>query len=299
MSPAPILVTGATGAQGGATARRLLACGHPVRLLTRDPDKPEARALIGLGAKAMAGDFEDPASVRAAMQGVGGVFSVQLPGPRERAHGFLLIEEAKRAGVAQFVHTSVTESQNHRSFPGWGTGRWTEDYWTAKWDIEERLRNAGFAHHMVLRPAFMMENFIPPKVNSMFPDLRRGEIATAIRPDTVLQLVSAEDVGAFAAAAFEHPEAFDRKSIDLASEAPRLSEIAAQLSQGLRRPIAVLELSPETLLARGQHPGWVSMQEWVNVVGYRAPIAELARYPLRLTGFADWIAGHRSEFQFD
>ena len=41
-----ILVTGATGRQGNAVWRHLLARGFPVRALTRDPDKPDARALV-------------------------------------------------------------------------------------------------------------------------------------------------------------------------------------------------------------------------------------------------------------
>jgi uncharacterized protein YbjT (DUF2867 family) len=40
-----ILVTGATGQQGGAVARKLLEKGHRIRAMTRKPDSPAARAL--------------------------------------------------------------------------------------------------------------------------------------------------------------------------------------------------------------------------------------------------------------
>ena len=43
-----ILVSGATGQQGGAVARRLFERGIGVRALTRDPEKPEARELAEL-----------------------------------------------------------------------------------------------------------------------------------------------------------------------------------------------------------------------------------------------------------
>jgi len=293
------LVTGATGAQGGATARQLLAAGRRVRILTRDPGSATAQALVALGAEAVRGDFDDTDSVRAAMMGATGVFSMQNPGPLETAHGLLLVREALRAGVQHFVHTSVTGTTGHRRFPDWGTGRWTESYWLAKWEIEEAVRAAGFPHHTVLRPAFMMENFIPPKVDFLFPALRHGEIATAIHIRSVLQLVSAEDVGAFATAAFTRPQDFNGCSIDLACENPTVSQIADTLSRGLQRKIRAVALTPDEALARGQFAGWVRTQEWINEVGYQASIEALGGYGIRLTTFADWVAAHRDAFRFD
>src|ERR1035438_6437787 len=73
-----ILVTGATGQQGGAVARQLLKQpSFAVRALTRDPAKPAARVLAQAGAELVQGDLDDPASVKRAMEGAGGVFSVQ------------------------------------------------------------------------------------------------------------------------------------------------------------------------------------------------------------------------------
>src|SRR2546425_681173 len=72
-----ILVTGATGRQGGAVLRRLREKGFSVRALTRDPAKPQARALVGQGTEVVRGELEDPASLTRALDGVDGVFSVQ------------------------------------------------------------------------------------------------------------------------------------------------------------------------------------------------------------------------------
>ena len=72
-----ILVTGATGKQGGAVARELLAKGYPIRAMTRNPDAENARALAKLGAEIVRGDFDDAASLTQAVKGVWGVFSVQ------------------------------------------------------------------------------------------------------------------------------------------------------------------------------------------------------------------------------
>ncbi len=56
-----ILVSGATGQQGGAVARSLIRRGFPVRTLTRDPEKPEAQALAEGGAELVRGDHNSVA----------------------------------------------------------------------------------------------------------------------------------------------------------------------------------------------------------------------------------------------
>jgi uncharacterized protein YbjT (DUF2867 family) len=56
-----ILVTGATGAQGGSVARHLLGRGgYTVRCLTRNPDSEKAGALQQAGAEIVRGDLDDP-----------------------------------------------------------------------------------------------------------------------------------------------------------------------------------------------------------------------------------------------
>src|SRR5687767_9836884 len=91
-----ILVTGATGAQGGATARALLARGRRVRALVRRPAAAAAQTLRQAGAEIAQGDLDDAQSLVAAMQGVTGVFSVQVPDVRsddsERRQGFALVQ---------------------------------------------------------------------------------------------------------------------------------------------------------------------------------------------------------------
>jgi uncharacterized protein YbjT (DUF2867 family) len=294
-----VLVTGATGKQGGAAVRHLLSDGYEVRILTRNPGGDSARRLIAAGAQAAQGDYEDRASVRAALQGVSAVFSVQMPGPHERNHAALLVEEAKRSGVRHYLHTSAAAVSRRTAFPRWGTGYWYDDYWRAKWDNEERVRRAGFAQYTVLRPAFLMENFLPPAVARMFPDLRHGELATVMRRDTVVDLVSAEDVGAFATAALRAPERFSGQSIDLAATAASVGQIGETLSMALGREIRVVELSPAQAVARGQSRGWVRGQEWTNEVGYQVDIESATQHGVPLTSLAAWAATHRNRFAFD
>lgn len=296
----PILVTGATGTQGGAVARALLAAGRRVRILTRNPDNPNARLLAATGVEVMRGDFSDAASVLAAMQGTAGVFSMQQvarPGTdEEREHGFLLVESARKAGVPQFVHTSVSAAGTHTKFPRWGSGYWFEKYWTDKWEIEEAVRGAGFASWTVLKPAFIMENYLPPKAAYMFPHLKQGEIATAFHASTRLQLVSADDIGKFACAAFMDPQRLHGESIDLAGDAPTMPEVAAAFSRVLGKRVVAVELTPEQAIAKGLFPGWVRSQEWSNEVSYAADIPGLKRYGIPLETLEQWAIRHKSQF---
>ena len=113
MTAQTILVTGATGAQGSALIPLLLDRGFSVRALTRNPDKPTARALAARGVEVVAGDLDDAASLQHACSGCYGVFAVQnfwekgVGYEREVAQGKRLADVASEAGVEHFLQTSV------------------------------------------------------------------------------------------------------------------------------------------------------------------------------------------------
>ena len=71
-----VLVTGATGKQGGAVARLLLKKGHHVRAFTRKPDSLAAQELKRLGAELATGNFEDRASVERAAKSTDAIFAM-------------------------------------------------------------------------------------------------------------------------------------------------------------------------------------------------------------------------------
>src|SRR5688500_17425732 len=106
-----VLVTGATGHQGGAVARHLLDDKtFRVRALTRNPNKAEARAVADRGAEVVAGDLDQLASLKPALDGVYAVFSVQnfweTGFQREIDQGVRLADAAQAAGVQHFVYSS-------------------------------------------------------------------------------------------------------------------------------------------------------------------------------------------------
>jgi uncharacterized protein YbjT (DUF2867 family) len=292
-----VLVIGATGMQGGATARHLLAAGRNVRFLARDPDSPAARALVEMNAQVFKGDLDDRESIDKAMAGVSAVFSVLLPdfdrSDRERRHGYALVDAARKAGVPHFVHTSVAQAGNHEAFPGWREQRWSRKYWTDKWEVEEAVRAAGFESWTVLQPAFMMDNLAEPKSRSMFPHLREGVLLSALLPESRLDWIAADDVGALAARALNDPKHWHGKTVPMAAEKLTMTEVAQQLGRVLGAPVRASHVSPEEALAKGLAPGWVNTQEWINAYGYRVDIDSLSELGLPLTSMSNWIEANR------
>src|SRR5438045_3116371 len=77
--PKKVLITGATGTQGGQVARLLVERGVALRALTRKPEGPAARALATHGVEVVGGDMTDRAAMDAAVRGVDAVFAMATP----------------------------------------------------------------------------------------------------------------------------------------------------------------------------------------------------------------------------
>src|SRR5256885_10317866 len=102
-----ILVTGATGQQGGSVLRALQKRGFTVRALTRDTASPKAKALADKGVEVVAGDLTDRASLDGALRGAHGAYSVQaLAGKEgeEERQGIAIAEAAAAAKAEHLRH---------------------------------------------------------------------------------------------------------------------------------------------------------------------------------------------------
>ncbi|MER5650750.1 NmrA family NAD(P)-binding protein [Streptosporangium sp. NPDC002524] len=299
--PAPVLVTGATGQQGGATARALLAAGVPVRALVRDPATDRARAVEALGAELVTGDLHDRDSVTRAAEGARAVFSVQMPPMREGVFDFEgeltqaanLVEGALAAGVPQFVHTSVTGAGHHTEAPGWAEGRWEQmaPVFAAKSGAQDRVREAGFTHWSIIKPGFFMENFLPSAAY-LLPRGVEGGLVTVLRPETRLSLVAVKDIGVAAAAAIAAPERFHEVELELAGEHLALTDIAEVLSGALGTELAAPDMTAEEAIAAGM-PRWgVTSHEFLNAAGQRARPEYARALGIPLTTFGEWANEH-------
>ncbi|OKI05109.1 NmrA family protein [Streptomyces sp. CB02923] len=294
--PSPVLVTGATGRQGGATVRALLAAGAPVRALVRDAATDRAKAVAALGAELVTGDLHDRESVIRAAEGVRAVFSVQMPaftaeGPDfdgEVAQGVNLVEGAKAAGVRQFVYSSVSGAGRHTEAPGWDEERFgfMNPAMGTKAAVQDRVREAGFPHWTLLKPGFFMENFLP-SLAYMFPRGIEGGLVTLLRPETRLSLAAVDDIGAAAAAAFAAPERFDGVELELASDYLSMTEIAGTLSRVLGRDVPAPDMTEEEAVAAGM-PAMGRSHLWLNATGQPARPEYAKDLGIPLTTFEEW-----------
>ncbi|GAA2114244.1 NmrA/HSCARG family protein [Streptomyces synnematoformans] len=220
-----IVVTGATGRQGGATARRLLAAGTPVRALVRDTAAPPARALATAGAELVRGDLDDPPSLPAALEGAAGLFAVPPAayGPdgtgveQEFARGRALVDAAAAAGVRHVVFTGIASTPG-RLAGSEGKAR-IEDH------LRERIRSAT-----VLRPVRFMSNYLGT-MPVAFDGIAGGVHRHIFTPDDPVQIIAVEDIAEFAALAFEQPDRFAGRTLELAGDALTPAEAAAAISK--------------------------------------------------------------------
>jgi uncharacterized protein YbjT (DUF2867 family) len=203
-------VVGATGQQGGATVRALLAAGVGVRGLTRDPSSPSARSLAGQGVEMVRGDAGDPSSLRAAFTGVGGAFVMTTPfGPggtdRETEEGNALVDAVQAAGVPHLVLSSVGGAERESGVP----------HFESKRRVEEHVADLGLGA-TILRPAFFMDNL----TSIMAPPVEDGTLVLRmpLPADVPLQMVAVEDIGAAAAAALLDPGRVPGGAIELAGD---------------------------------------------------------------------------------
>ncbi len=276
-------VTGVTGAQGGATARALLAAGQRVRALTR---RPEAAApLAALGADVVYADFRDQPSVAAALKDVDTLFAVTTPFgsslEAEVEDGRTLIDAA--AHLRHIVFTSATNADRTTGIPHFET----------KFRIEEHLA-AQHVPWTVLGPAAFMDQYAQSWHLSSY---ERGMLSVPLPPDKPLALIAAADIGAFAAYVLTHRNSFAGKRIDIASDELTGPEIAAVLGTALARPLRYEEAPIE--VAERYSPDLAAMFRYFSTVGMSVDVAALRHdYPfIGWHSLADWavcLHGHRA-----
>ncbi|MBI5240508.1 MAG: NmrA/HSCARG family protein [Elusimicrobia bacterium] len=275
--PKTILVTGATGKQGSAVAQELLKKGQKVRALTRKPET--AAALVKAGASVVRGDFNDRASIEAAMAGCQGVFAMSTPFEAgmeaEVQQGWLLAEVAKAADIRHFVYTSVGSADRSTGIPHFET----------KYRVEQHIKKLGLPH-TILRPVFFMENF----GTWLLPGIRKGSLAAPLWPQTRLHMISLRDIGEFAAAAFLHPELFLGREITLAGDVLTFPQVAEMLSKALGHAVYFKRI-PDDQAEKAVGPDMALMYRWFNQVGYDVDIHALEQtYGMRMTKFSEVLA---------
>ncbi|MFF4038051.1 NmrA/HSCARG family protein [Streptomyces sp. NPDC001816] len=275
-----IAVTGATGAQGGATAHALLAAGHRVRALTRTPAAPAAEALRRLGADVRYADFDDRPSLDAALAGADSLFAVTTPFGTDTAtevrQGRTLLDAAAAARVGHIVFTSAAHAHRGTGIP----------HYDSKDEIERHLRTTGVPW-TVIAPAAFMDNFAS---GWTLEGLRENTFAWPMPADRPLTLIPADDIGAFAALVLQRRSAFTGRRVDIASDELTAAQIAAALSAATGRrvthhevPLSHVRTHSDDLAAMFSYFTTTGLD--VDVTGLRRAHPEVGWHT-----FADWAA---------
>jgi uncharacterized protein YbjT (DUF2867 family) len=273
-----VLVSGATGNQGGAIARELLAAGWRVRAMTRRPESDEARALASQGAEVVRADLDEEASLRQALKGAWGALGVQntweagVEKEEEQGHRFARL--AKEADVQHLVYQSVGSAHRDTGIP----------HFDNKARIEQTIRDLGFPSHVIIRPVFFMENLASPWFK---PYIDQGVLAFGMKPDTKLQVIAVADIGKYGLQAFERADELNRREIDIAGDELTAPEMAQALSEAAGRPIHFQQVPIEEIRKASEENAL--MLEWFDAVGYDADIEGTAReFGIRPTRFREW-----------
>jgi len=289
-----ILVTGATGKQGGALIEAL--ANNPAFTLlaqTRNASGSGAQKLTSQGKniKVVEGDQEDVPGLfknaqKAANGEIWGVYSVQISQGKGVTHdgeikqGKAMVDEAVKAGVKHFVYSSVERGGDEESW----NNKTPIPHFESKYQIEHHLKEkAGSMGWTILRPVAFMDNLAPGFPTQVFMAAMRDTLGTKSN-----QWIATADIGVFAKLAFESPDKFNHKAIGLAGD----ELTSEQLSQAFENKTG--SRMDGTFWFLGSFLKYMvaelgTMINWFGSDGYRANIPELKKMHPGLMNMETWI----------
>lgn len=215
-----IALFGAAGAIGKSIAGELRRRGKPYRVVGRHQERLKSEFGSDSLAELVVWNPDDPASIRAAAQGIGTlVYLVGVPYNQFQLHPILIektLEGAIDAGVQQFVligtvypygaPQSATVTEQHPRNPQTFKGRMRREQ-------EDRLLKAhaeGKIKGTILRlPDFYGPGVEKSFLHSLFQAAATGKTATMVGPiDTLHEFVYVPDVGPVVVDLAARPEAY-------------------------------------------------------------------------------------------
>jgi uncharacterized protein YbjT (DUF2867 family) len=254
MSEKVIVVTGATGAQGGGLARAILADpggGFRVRALTRDPASDKARALAKAGAEVVAANVDDGESLKRAFRGAHGAFCVtffwdHFSPDREKAQALHMAEAAKEAGVQHVIWSTFEDTR--LSIPLTDgrmptlQGRYKVPHFDAKAEADAYFRDRNLPTTYLLT-SFYWDNLIH---FGMGPKKGPDGKLTFVLPMGTKKLpgIAAADIGACAYGIFRRGSGLVGRTVGVAGEHLTGAQMAAALSRALGKEVVHGDVPP-------------------------------------------------------
>jgi uncharacterized protein YbjT (DUF2867 family) len=269
-----ILVTGATGQQGGSLARLLLQKKHKVYALTRNTQSSAAQDLRNRGANIVKGDLDDYDSLERAVKDVESIFLMGTPFEDgiegEIRRGKLMADVAKENNIEHLVYSSVANADKNTGIP----------HFESKYKVEQHIKNLGIPH-TIIGPTFFMENLLGP-------GLEQSQLALPLSPSTILQQSALENIAEFSALVLERRKPFLGKRIDIASDEVTGEQAAEILSNVLGYKIKYVLIPLEQVYQSNED--MARMYDWYGKIGTGIDISALHQeYPeLNWLSFRDW-----------
>lgn len=292
-----ILVTGATGAQGGSVAYALIESGkYSVRCLTRNVASEKAIALQRAGAEVVEGNLDDIESLEIAMHGCYGVFGVTNfweHFEKEFQQGKNLIDAVSYSSIKHFVFSTLP---NYKKL---SNGELEVPHCDIKAELEDYSRSVGLKATYI-HIAFYYENFL-----SFFPP-QKGEDGTFgfgfPQGDTKLAMVAAEDLGPVVAKIFENREAYLDRVVGVVGEDRTCSEYAETMSEVLGETVRYNHIPREVFASFG-FPG---AEELANMFDFQRryilqrqkDLEETYKLNPETKDFKTWLQQNKQKFPF-
>ncbi len=275
-----ILVTGATGQQGGALARLLLQKKHEVYALIRSTksESPKAQNLRNQGAKLVEADLDKPDSLEQATSGIDSVFlmgtPVEVGTEGEIRRGKMMVDIAKEKKIEHIVYSSVVNADKNTGILAF----------ESKYKVEQHIKNSGIPY-TIIGPTFFMDNLH----SYSLAGLQKGQVALPLSPSRILQQIAVENIAEFSALALERRNSFIGKRIDIASDEITGEQAAKVLSNELGRKIRYEQVPMEQI--RQASEDLAVMYEWFERIGTGVDVAALHKqYPeVNWLTFKDWV----------
>jgi uncharacterized protein YbjT (DUF2867 family) len=279
MIPALVLVTGATGMQGGAVTKHLLAKGIKVRAFTRNSASPAAEKLHQAGAELAQGDLNDLTSLAKALQGADAVFAVQdfwakgVGYAGELKQGLNLADAAAKAGVKHFVQSGMAKGEHIEGI----------EHFESKQAICEHLKAIGLPH-TVIGTVYFMDNFMYPKRGGAmsFPTL-----SGSLKAGTKMHMLALDDLGAIVSQVITEPTQYVGKYLDVASDCLTVPEMKRIYKQVTGKSPKLWSL-PAWLL-RLFNKDFAKQLAWQNDPGWSFPVEPSRLIYPKLTSFEQFI----------
>ncbi|CAG8629826.1 36597_t:CDS:2, partial [Gigaspora margarita] len=260
-----VVVSGATGIQGGSVVNSLLATGkYRVRALTRNLESDKAKTLATKGAEVCKCDLSIKEDVRNALNGSEIAFintnTATYPNNpnEEERQGKMIADVAKEIGLNWLIYSSLPET--------------LEGFEGSNYNI------VAFYALGIPNATFIYIGFYTSNIGPIYPIRTKNDgtsefVIPVVKEDTTIEIVDAEtDTGV------KGPEKWNGKKVPVASERISFGKIAETLTKVTGRQVKLRTLNPEE--TKKELPSLdrsLDMYRWLNEYGvFRSEISDIS-----------------------